>query len=144
MPCSDAVGRSHAHHYAGWPARAPARLAAAQIRGWRSRTADVVAQKDARVRAVVDKYSMLRRRVPAACLCGPPFEATQPCAVACRLDCCSSAALCHARVRRLVGEYNCKLEAAVSVVPSHAHGRVPADAGHAELAVASLQGLTIA
>ncbi|KAG2430364.1 hypothetical protein HYH02_013726 [Chlamydomonas schloesseri] len=35
----------------------------AQIRAWRERAAEVTAQKDARVRGVVDKYAMLRRAV---------------------------------------------------------------------------------
>ncbi len=34
-----------------------------QIRGWRERTAEVVEAKDARVRAVMDKYGMLRKAV---------------------------------------------------------------------------------
>ncbi|KXZ46401.1 hypothetical protein GPECTOR_44g76 [Gonium pectorale] len=35
----------------------------AQIRGWRERAAEVIAQKDTRVRAVMDKYNILRRAV---------------------------------------------------------------------------------
>lgn len=44
-------------------ARGYPRFRPPQIRGWRERTAEVVDAKDARVRAVMDKYGMLRKAV---------------------------------------------------------------------------------